>query len=128
MYFIISFGVCFMKILGQFIIITGIWQLGEWVSRTLSLPIPGSIMGMLILFCLLTLGMVKLKWIEECGEFFLKHLAFFFIPSGVALVASLEILKANWLSLFMIILLSTIIVMGITGFVVQQFVKDGDQQ
>ncbi|WZL72282.1 CidA/LrgA family protein [Clostridiaceae bacterium 35-E11] len=115
-----------MKILGQFVIITLIWQLGELISRTSSLPIPGSILGMLILFCLLTLGIIKLKWIEECGQFFLKHLAFFFIPSGVALIGSIELLKANWLALLIIILSSTIIVMGITGLVVQKFVKEGE--
>ncbi|TCO74760.1 CidA/LrgA family protein [Marinisporobacter balticus] len=113
-----------MKLFGQFIIIVCIWQLGEWLSKVSSLPIPGSILGMFILFSLLFFKVIKLSWVEYCGNFLLKHLAFFFIPAGVGLIASLDLLKANWLSLSIIILLSTIIVMGVTGYVVQKFIKE----
>ncbi|WP_053955238.1 CidA/LrgA family protein [Inediibacterium massiliense] len=113
-----------MKILIQFLGIVGIWQLGERIHTTLSLPIPGSILGMLILFMLLVFNIVKLEWVENCSDFLLKHLAFFFIPSGVGLIAALELLKKNWLPLSVIIFVSTIIVMGITGKIVEKFVKD----
>ncbi|QZY55617.1 CidA/LrgA family protein [Crassaminicella profunda] len=113
-----------MKKFIQLLLIICIWQLGEYLHQISNIPIPGSILGMFILFGLLSLKVIKLDWVEECGEFFLKHLAFFFIPSGVALIASLDLLKANWLPLSIIILLSTIIVMGVTGLIVQKFVKD----
>ncbi|WP_129600530.1 CidA/LrgA family protein [Anaerophilus nitritogenes] len=113
-----------MKIFIQFLGIVGIWQLGEWIHRMLSIPIPGSILGMLILFTLLVLNIIKLEWVENCADFLLKHLAFFFIPSGVGLIAALELLKKNWIPLFIIIFISTIVVMGITGKIVEKFVKD----
>ncbi|QXM06593.1 CidA/LrgA family protein [Crassaminicella indica] len=113
-----------MKGFIQLLIIICIWQLGEWLHGILNIPIPGSILGMFILFGLLSLKIIKLSWVEECGEFFLKHLAFFFIPSGVGLIASLELIKANCLPITIIIILSTIIVMGVTGLIVQKLIKD----
>lgn len=113
-----------MKILGQFLIILFIWQVGEYIHTILPFSLPGSIIGMLILFILLSFNIIKLQWVEECAELLLKKLSFFFIPAGVSLIASLDLLKANLLPLSIITTLSTIIVMGITGRVVQKIVKD----
>ncbi len=111
-----------MKYLRQMGIVLIISFLGELISKFLNLPIPGNVLGMVILLILLSTGIVKLEMIEDLSNFLLSYLAFFFIPAGVGLINNLDLLKANWLSIFLICALSTIITMVVTGWTIQ-FIK-----
>ncbi|ERI95590.1 LrgA family protein [Clostridiales bacterium oral taxon 876 str. F0540] len=108
-----------MKFLRQFAIILVICFAGEALHRFLRLPIPGSVIGMILLLLGLTSGIIKLKHIEETSDFLLNHLAFFFVPAGVGIISSLDVMKGNWIPIFTIILISTIVVMVTTGITVQ---------
>ena len=52
----------------------------------MSLPIPGNLVGMALLYGLLALGVVKLSWFEPAGPLLIRHLAFFFVPITVGLM------------------------------------------
>lgn len=108
-----------MKLLKQFAIILFICFIGELAHKIFHLPVPGNVIGMLILLIALCTKTIKLSDIEEASNFMLNHLAFFFVPAGVGLITCLDILKQNFISLFSIILISTIIVMASTGLTVQ---------
>ncbi|MDK2799623.1 MAG: holin-like protein [Clostridiales bacterium] len=113
-----------MKLLRQFGIILSISLIGELVSKLLNIPIPGNVIGMLILLSLLFLGTVKLETIDEITKFLLDHLAFFFIPAGVGLISNLQLLRGKWGAIFLICLISTTLVMVVTGLTIQ-LVKRG---
>ena len=108
-----------MKYLKQLSIILGIYFLGLIIEKSFSLPVPGNVIGMILLFLGLCSGVIKLQMIEEVSEFFLNHLAFFFIPAGVGLITCMDVLKGSVLKLLIIIFLTTIIVLGSTGLTVQ---------
>lgn len=108
-----------MKLFREALIILCIYLLGEIISNLLGLPIPGNILGMIILFILLYTKVVKLEQISNVTNFLLNHLAFFFIPAGVGLMSSVGIIKATWLQLSIICVVSTIVIIGITGTIVQ---------
>lgn len=116
-----------MKLLRQFSIVLGVWIAGEIAVKFFHIPVPGNIFGMLLLFLLLYFKVIKLHMLEEITKFLLDHLAFFFIPSGVALIASLDILKEKWMSLLVIIILTTFIVIAVTGRTVQFILKKGEK-
>lgn len=116
-----------MKILRQLAIILGILMIGEVINNLLNIPIPGNIIGMILLFLGLYFKIIKLDMIEDTSNFLLKYLAFFFIPPGVALIALLDELSSIWFSFLVIIILSSIIVMAVTGVVVQQVMKRGEK-
>ena len=78
-----------MKIFREAIIILGIYLVGELISNGFSLPLPGNIIGMIILLLLLFAKVIKVEKIESISTFFLDHLSFFFIPAGVGLISSL---------------------------------------
>lgn len=105
--------------LGQFGLILGILFLGEFLSKWFSLPIPPSILGMIILFALLALKIVKLKWVESVGNSLLDNLSVMFIPAGVAIVRELELFRGVIIPLAIIIFVSTTIVIVVTGYTVQ---------
>jgi len=108
-----------MKLLRQFLIILIICFIGEVLSKVVHIPLPGSIIGMILLFICLLLGVIKLEMLEEISKFLLDHLAFFFIPAGVGLLAYVGILKENLLPILVICFITTFLVMIVTGWTVQ---------
>ena len=112
-----------MKIFKQLLIILSINFLGEFLSNFLSLPLPGSIVGMLILLILLFTQLLKPDDIAETADFLLNNMAFFFIPAGVGVLVSYTFLSGSYFESVASILLSTVVVMLVTGGVTQFLVK-----
>lgn len=108
-----------MKLFRELLIILGIYFLGEFLSKAFKLPIPGNIIGMLILLILLLTNIVKINQVENVSNFFLDHLSFFFIPAGVGLITSAAVIKDSWYKLLIICILTTVIVIISTGIIVQ---------
>lgn len=63
-----------------------IFRLGQWGAARFHLPLPGNVLGMLVLFGLLCLGLLREPWIQEGTTLLTKHLAFFFVPIAVGLM------------------------------------------
>ncbi|MBT2649113.1 CidA/LrgA family protein [Bacillus sp. ISL-34] len=70
----------------QLIILLIICKLGYYLAHLLHLPIPGNVIGMILLFGLLQTKVIKVEWIELTSGFLVKHLAFFFIPISISLM------------------------------------------
>ncbi|MDR7857451.1 CidA/LrgA family protein [Tissierella sp.] len=108
-----------MKIIKELAIIVGILFVAHVTQMITKIPIPATVLGMiLLLICLLT-GMLKLESIENVSKFFLDHLTFLFIPGGVGLIASLGLIKEQWLPILIVIVLTTALVIAATGSTVQ---------
>ena len=114
-----------MKLLRQLSLILAIWAVGEYISSFLSniIIIPGSIIGMVILFVLLKSKIIKVESIEELGNFFLDNMAIFFVPAGVSLINSLDLIGSNIIVLAATIIISTTLVMVITAIVVEKMIE-----
>ncbi|MCT4586080.1 MAG: CidA/LrgA family protein [Peptostreptococcaceae bacterium] len=106
-----------MKILEQIALIFLIWLISDFIG--LYIPLPSGLIGMILLFLILKTKLLKVEFFNDLSDFMLKNLAFFFIPPGVMILKSLDIIKANIIPLSVIILISTIIVMALTSLVVQ---------
>ena len=112
-----------LKAVGIFTLqIAGLWliyRLSAWIVARCHLPVPGNVLGMLILFALLTTGVVKLEWIAGAADLLTKHLAFFFIPVAVGLMQWGDLLwrTGHWLLLALIV--STLAGLATTGGLLQ---------
>lgn len=104
-----------MKILKQCAIIFSIAALGDFLSKYFKIPIPGNVVGMFILFVLLSVGIVKEKHISEVSDFLLRNLVFFFIPGSLAIVTEFSFLKGNLISFSIICILVVFIIIASTG-------------
>lgn len=113
----------FVRYLIQFFLVFIIWQTGEWISGLLPFTFPGSLIGMMLLFTGLLSGIIKLEWIEDCSQLFLKYMAFFFVPAGVGLMVVKDIISANFIPLIVIIPFTTLLVMAVTGKITEKFMK-----
>lgn len=112
-----------MKIFREAIIILGIYLIGELISKGFSLPLPGNIIGMIILLVLLCTNVIKIEKVENISAFFLDHLSFFFIPAGVGLISSFASIKDSLVYILLLCLITTAIVIVSTGTVVQYIIK-----
>lgn len=108
-----------MKLLRQFGIILGILFIGEFINRFIAIPIPGNILGMIILLIFLLTGILKAEMIEDISKFLLDHLAFLFVPAGVGIIKNFHLVKDEWLYITIILVISTALVIAVTGFTVQ---------
>ena len=108
-----------MKILRQFGTILLILLLGEAIRIGTGISIPSTVIGMILLFIALLSKLIKLEQIDMISKFLLDHLAFLFVPAGVGLISSLDQIGKAWLPILAIVLISTVLVIGITGWTVQ---------
>jgi len=92
---------------------------GEILSRLLSLPIPGNVIGMGLLLLALMTGLVETAWLEEAAELLLSNMALFFVPAGVGVMVYGDLIAAEWLPICVATVLSTFVVMAVTGKLAQ---------
>ena len=108
-----------MKVLRQFGTILVILMAGEGIRIATGISVPGTVIGMMILFLLLLMKIIRVEHIDLISKFLLDHLAFLFVPAGVGLISSMDVIGEAWLPIMMIVIISTILVVGVTGWTVQ---------
>ena len=112
-----------MKYMKQFCLIMFISFVGEVLHHYLPLPIPSSIYGLVILFVGLMTGVVKLSHVEETGRFLIEIMPLMFIPAAVGLLESWGIIAPIWIPIIGITLITTVIVMIVSGKVTQFVIR-----
>lgn len=112
-----------MKYVKQFCIILFISALGELLNLILPLPVPGSVYGLLLMLAALLTGVVKLAQVKETAGFLIEIMPVMFIPAGVGLMESWGVLQPVWGPVAVITLLTTVIVMAVTGRVTQSVIR-----
>jgi holin-like protein len=112
-----------MKYLRQFSIILFISLIGEIIHLFISLPIPASIYGLLLMLIGLKTKLIPLSAVEDASIFLIEIMPVMFIPAAVGLLDSWGILGPILVPFLVITLISTIVVMAITGKVTQFFIQ-----
>ncbi len=114
-----------MKYIKQFGIIMFITFLGEVLKYLIPLPIPTSIYGLCIMEILLITGILKLEQIKEVGMLLIELMPIMFIPSSVGIMTSWGTVKDMFIPIMITTIISTIIVMVISGKTTQYLMNRG---
>ncbi|GGA30703.1 CidA/LrgA family protein [Paenibacillus physcomitrellae] len=93
------------------------------VTELLHLKIPGSILGIIVVFILLQTKVIKLAWIERGANWLLAELLLFFIPSAVGIMQYIPMLENDGLQILLVVIFSTVIVMLSSGIVASRITK-----
>jgi len=91
-------------------------SIGEMLSRGFSLPLPGPVLGMVLLLAGLRFAVVR-EPVAECAAFLLTHLSLLFVPVGVGVMTHLALLAQYGGRMLFIIVLSTWIGLAVTVLV-----------
>lgn len=114
-----------MRFLRQFAIIMAVTFVSEVLHYYIHLPVPASIYGLVIMFILLCTRIVKLPDVEDTAKFLIEIMPVMFIPAGIGLIESVDVLKPILLPVSVITLSVTVIVMAVTGRVTQLIIRKG---
>ncbi|MBY0147908.1 CidA/LrgA family holin-like protein [Neobacillus niacini] len=103
--------------------------LGAALKEIIPLPIPASMFGLILLFLVLYLKIVKLEWVEKGAKWLMAELLLFFVPSAVGIVNYDDILSLQGAEIVLLIGVSTVIVLGMTALVAERITgrKRGEQ-
>ena len=117
-----------MKYLRQFMMILLVSFLGELLKYAIPLPVPASIYGLVILFILLETGALKLDAVKDTAIFLIEIMPLMFIPAGVGLMESWGDLNSMLVEVIVITIVSTVLVMGVSGKVTELVLKRSAQK
>ena len=101
--------------------------IGELLSLVISpfVAIPGSVIGMVILFLALHFNILPIEKVDDVGTWLTDNMAFLFIPAGVGLMTQFEVLGGNvWWQLLIILFVTTALMMWCVGTVVQKLIDN----
>ncbi|MGJ7492845.1 CidA/LrgA family protein [Variovorax sp. ZT4R33] len=91
-------------------------SIGEVLSRGCSLPLPGPVLGLILLVPALRFAFVR-EPVADCADFLLSHLSLLFIPVGVGVMTHLALLSQYGGRMLVVIALSTWIGLAVTALV-----------
>jgi putative effector of murein hydrolase LrgA (UPF0299 family) len=101
-----------------------IYQLiGEVTARLGKLPIPGPVLGMLLLFISLLVRDSLADTIEPATAALLSHLSLLFVPAGVGVMAHWEQIGNDWLPIAVSLVLSTLLTLALTSLFMQMLIR-----
>lgn len=112
-----------MKQMKAVVIIFGITMAGEFLNILLPLPVPAGVYGLFLLLICLCSGAVRVEEISGVGDFLLDTMPLMFIPAAVGLIDSFAQLKAVFLPVLVITVVSTLFVMIVTGKTAQSIIR-----
>ncbi|MBL0552257.1 CidA/LrgA family protein [Aeromonas caviae] len=104
----------------QIALLAAIWLLADIAVRTLHLPLPANLTGMLLLLVCILLGVVKAQWFSAGARWLLAEMLLFFVPAVVAVVNYQELLLQEGWRIMVVLIVSTVLVLGTTALVVDK--------
>ena len=107
---------------GVFIILLML-LLGNGLSSAINGIIPGSVIGMVLLFLALLSKIIKPETIRKPAGYLINHMSLFFIPAGVGLMTAKDLIASHWVSIIVSSVVSTVVVLAVVGLVQQKMEK-----
>ena len=117
-----------MKFVLQFLIIMVFAFVGELLHYFIPLPIPASIYGIVLLFLALELKVVKVSDIEQTSSFLIAIMPLMFLPPAVGVIESWDLIQGAWLPYVVVTVVSTVVVMAVSGMVTQRIIRKGGRK
>ena len=100
-----------------FALLIALNEAGNWLSDTFALPVPGTVIGILILLAgLLFTGRVP-DPLRRVTTFLLTHLNLFYVPAGIGLMGYIALLRRDLLPIAVALVVSTLLAMAVGALV-----------
>lgn len=104
----------------QVVLYAGLFVFAEHLVVWCHLPLPANLVGMVLMLLLIVCRVVPLKWVREGSRWLLAEMLLFFVPAVVAVVNYTQLLMVDGWRIFVVIGLSTLMVLGATAWVVDK--------
>ncbi|MCB0181383.1 MAG: CidA/LrgA family protein [Anaerolineae bacterium] len=105
------------------IILLSFQLIGEIIIRTFSLPVPGPVVGMLLLFVAMLWRDALVARVEETAQYILQNLTLLYVPAAVGVVVHLHLLQTEGLAIIITLVVSTLITISVTSLSMKVLLK-----
>jgi holin-like protein len=111
-----------------FLIVAICLFVGRYLSTVLRdfdlLRIPGSIVGLLLLFLLLTLHIIPVHWVQNGCRLLTRYMIILFLPAAMGIMETYPLLLKDWGPIFIGSIASTLIVLTLIAYLTQKIMRD----
>lgn len=97
--------------------------LGEVIVRLFNWPIPGPVLGMLLLLGVLMLRKRSSHDLDLTADGLLKYLALLFVPAGIGVMVYLDMIGKAWIVIAVTLMSSIIVTLVVTGVTMQWMLR-----
>ncbi|OAB47722.1 holin [Paenibacillus antarcticus] len=98
------------------------------ITSWLHIPVPGSIVGIVVIFILLETHIIRLEWIDIGAKWLLAELLLLFVPAAVGVMKYIPMLQTDGIRILIVVLISTFIVMVSTGLMATRISKKKEKR
>jgi holin-like protein len=113
------------RLLPGFLVLVAILLAGDRVADAARLPLPGSVVGMLMLAASLRLRWIPARVVQPAAELLIRNMALLFVPAGVGLMVYGGLLAREWLPIVVASAASTVAVLLAVGWLQQRQERNG---
>lgn len=100
-----------------FVVLVALQWLGGWLMALAHAPIPGSVVGMVLLAAGIQLGVIPRRLVRESAELLVRHLTLLYVPAGVGVLVYVALLRREWLPIVGGALASLVTVLAVVGVI-----------
>jgi holin-like protein len=104
-----------MKFLNGITLLLAYQLVGEVAVRLIGLPVPGPVLGMLMLFITLLIRGYAPESVSSASSALLSHLSLLFVPAGVGMMVHFDRIASEWMPITLVLFFSTLITMVATA-------------
>lgn len=97
--------------------------IGEAISKLSGLPIPGNIIGMLLITGALRFKLINLEAVQSTADYLIKNMILFFVPPSIAIMLYFDLLKSEWLAVTIGLFVPIFLVLFVVGNLMQRSEK-----
>lgn len=114
-----------MNLLKELWILILVYLIGELITTIIPSPLPGNVIGFILMVAALKLNIIKQSSIESVTTFLLNNLAILFIPGGVGILKVLNLFNGNVIKLILLVVITTIltIISTATTIIIMEKIK-----
>ena len=98
--------------------------LGDVIAQFFGLPVPGPVLGMVLLFIALVIRGGAPAWLKDTSGTLLQHLSLLFVPAGAGVMVHAARIGDEWLAILLSLVGSTAITIGITALVLRFLLRN----
>lgn len=106
----------------QALVIAVILFISNIIESFMPIPMPASVIGLVLLFIALCTGIIKLGEVEKVGTTLTNNIGFLFVPAGISVINSLGVLSTSPILIILLIIISTLLLLLCTGFFSQMLI------
>ncbi|TQE89755.1 CidA/LrgA family protein [Ureibacillus terrenus] len=112
-----------IRIVAQVLLLYIFYYAGVLIVDITHLPLPASIIGMVLLFICLHFKWIKVDYIKEGANFLIAFMTLFFIPPIIGIIDYPQLISVSGTLLLASVIISTLFVLLTTGIISQWIEK-----